>query len=381
VLRSSGLPDHQGQLIADQVRRLIRRAEVLRQIHSDKLFRVQKAHRRTTVLLIVVTTAVSFFGFTGTERLQRQMSGLWSISLDAVNMLYNSLVLATVFVAIVLVVYRLPERAADHHRAIQSLSEFILDCDHLVSLSQSSSTELSDADLTMVTTRYKGLAAALPPISDEDFLASKQRYLTKKAESHAMQPAGTAERSAGATQATTPLEDLLDRSPVHRTVLEAVRDVEAQVGTPVYICGGFIRNLVWDTLHGYVVPTAADDIDVVYISANDDVVADKILAGLRDKLPNVPWTVRNLATIKPKHGTGSYVDLKSALCEFPETASAIAVHVTNTGQIDVIAPFGTGDLFSGVVRATRPDFLPRVLERAAEKSWLTTWPKLQILQA
>jgi hypothetical protein len=374
--------DHQAEVVAEQLRRLVRRAEILRQIHSDKMFRVDTAHRRTTVALVAVTAVVGFFGFTGTERLQRQIAGVWSISLEAVNMLYNTVVLLTVLLAIAIVVYRLPERAAHHHRAIQALSEYKLDIENRLLLSQASPVPLTTGDLDLATERYKGLVAALPPRSDKEFLESKQRYLLKKAKSHSIAvPSVLSVPRADAAPPLRVIETLISSSPLHSAALDAVQDTESQLGIRLYLCGGFVRNLVWDHLHNYAVPTALDDVDVVFIAsaAGADIEA-KARAALADRLPNIPWSARNLSTLRPKHGTGNYADIESALRESPETASAVAVRQTG-GELEMLAPLGTGDLFAGIVRPTHESAWDRVLERARDKRWLETWPRLQLIGA
>ncbi len=39
------------------------------------------------------------------------------------------------------------------------------------------------------------------------------------------------------------------------------------------LAAGFVRNLVWDRLHGYTHPTPLDDIDLVYFDSRDDSAA------------------------------------------------------------------------------------------------------------
>lgn len=368
---------HEGEAVADQITRLTRRAEVLRQIHSDKMFRVDKAHRRSTLALLTATAAVGFVGFTGTDRLQQQVRGLWDISLDAVNMLYNALVLVTLIVAIATVVYRFPERAAQHHRAIQALSEFILDCDSRLLLARSSAAALTERELELVTSRYKGLTSALPPSSDKEFLASKKALRDKEAASHGM-PRVDGQRIAGSACPADEIGRFIASSALHQAAADTVGRVGDETRLALYICGGFVRNLVWDALHGYVVATPPDDIDVVFV-ADDASLEEKVLASLIAELPNLHWSVRNLATIEPKVGTGRYGDVFSALADFPETASAVAVRPIPGSPIEFLAPLGTGDLFGGIIRPTTASYGERVAERVATKEWLVVWPLLQLV--
>lgn len=78
-----------------------------------------------------------------------------------------------------------------------------------------------------------------------------------------------------------------------------------------------------------------------------------------------------------------YESLVDALQQFPRTATAIAVRLAPArDEVELLAPVGLEDLFELRVRPTEhfqrhPD---RYEERLAEKRWLATWPKLQIVQ-
>ena len=63
------------------------------------------------------------------------------------------------------------------------------------------------------------------------------------------------------------------------------------------IAAGFVRNRVWDHLHGIVPARLPVDIDVIYFDAGDvsresETAFERRLDGL---LPGLPWQVRNQA--------------------------------------------------------------------------------------
>src|SRR5438094_4452456 len=63
--------------------------------------------------------------------------------------------------------------------------------------------------------------------------------------------------------------------------------------------GGVIRNVVWDHLHGYARPTPVADVDVAFFDC-DDLSSQReqaIESSLFNRLPNVPWDVKNQAAV------------------------------------------------------------------------------------
>jgi hypothetical protein len=60
-----------------------------------------------------------------------------------------------------------------------------------------------------------------------------------------------------------------------------------------YIAAGFIRNLVWDSLH--TINTPLNDIDVVFFDKTDvdNIVSIKITDQLNKRYPDINWQVKN----------------------------------------------------------------------------------------
>src|SRR5436853_7730680 len=88
-------------------------------------------------------------------------------------------------------------------------------------------------------------------------------------------------------------------------VLEVVRGV----GLPDWWVGaGFVRNKVWDVLHGYRERTTLNDVDVIYFDSG--IVEEKrekeIERRLQVVLPGVPWSVKNQARMALVKGDGAY---------------------------------------------------------------------------
>lgn len=148
-----------------------------------------------------------------------------------------------------------------------------------------------------------------------------------------------------------------------------------------WIGAGFVRNLVWDRLHGYAEATPLNDIDVLYFDPSDRSRASEQLleARLRRAMPREPWSVRNQARMHRRNKDAPYRCACHALSFWAETPTAVAVGLRG-GRLDLIAPFGTADLMGLTVRPT-PRFRHKMAvyrARVAGKDWPALWPNLKV---
>jgi hypothetical protein len=167
----------------------------------------------------------------------------------------------------------------------------------------------------------------------------------------------------------------------HRTVLETVRALDLP---DWWIGAGFVRNAVWDHLHGFSSPTPLDDIDVVWFdpARAEKSIDDSLLTSLRVRQPDLPWSVKNQARMHLRNGDRPYRSSVDAMCHWPETATAIAVTLRRDDALELAAPFGVDDLLAMVLRPTphfRAHRLAAYRERQRAKSWHTRWPRLREL--
>lgn len=112
-----------------------------------------------------------------------------------------------------------------------------------------------------------------------------------------------------------------------------------------WICAGFIRSKIWDTLHGFE-RTALSDIDVIYfdeqnIEAAEEKRLEKVLEDLK---PGVPWSVKNEARMHLRNNLEPYVDTEDAIAKFPETVTALGVRLDDNGKLILTAPHGVEDV-------------------------------------
>src|SRR3989338_8510243 len=157
--------------------------------------------------------------------------------------------------------------------------------------------------------------------------------------------------------------------------------IAEKLDLPDWVIGaGFVRNKVWDYLHGYNksgVDTA--DIDLVYYDPNGNVQKeDERLSEKLKKETSVDWEVVNEFYAHKWNNLPPYKSTEDALSQWPETATGIGVKLEG-GKLKLIAPHGISDLINLVVRPSPkfPDGMERVKERANEKKWTAKWPKLK----
>ena len=162
--------------------------------------------------------------------------------------------------------------------------------------------------------------------------------------------------------------------------LRAVRDL----GLPdCWVAAGFVRNRVWDHLHGHAASPLLDDIDVVWFDgarcdAEDDAALERALRG-RDGV--LDWSVKNQARMHVRNGDAPYASAADAMRYWPETATAVGVRLGAGDAIEVAAPFGLDDLFGLTVRPTRrfaEEKQAVYVARIRAKDWLGRWPRLRI---
>jgi hypothetical protein len=176
------------------------------------------------------------------------------------------------------------------------------------------------------------------------------------------------------------LRAILSSDPLRWRILGLVRGL----GLPdCWVAAGFVRNAVWDHLHGRRVSPSAGDVDVVWFCSERTVASEdrSLEAALRSLNPAIHWSVKNQARMHRRNSDMPYSSSEDAMSHWPETATSVGVRLTERDDLRIAAPFGLDDLFTLVVRPT-PRFAdekrPMFLERVHEKAWLAAWPLLRL---
>lgn len=165
-------------------------------------------------------------------------------------------------------------------------------------------------------------------------------------------------------------------------VLRAVRKLDLP---DWWICAGFVRSKIWDTIHQFSHRTPLTDIDVIYYdSLKISEEQEKLLEGRLKKInPNLPWSVKNQARMHVINNFPMYTSSFDGMAHFPETATALGVMLRHDGSIVLAAPYGIEDAVSLMVKPT-PHFEKieknrQVYEaRVKQKNWQSVWNRLRI---
>lgn len=150
-----------------------------------------------------------------------------------------------------------------------------------------------------------------------------------------------------------------------------------------WIGAGFVRDAVWDSLHGRSPSSPIGDIDVIWFNLDTDADTDRQLeAKLSMMQPELRWSVKNQARMHIRNGDIPYKSTEDAMRWWPETATVVAVRRHDDDRCEIIAPYGLGDLFELVITPT-PAFAVKkykvVKDRMVEKDWLVRYPLLRVL--
>lgn len=146
-----------------------------------------------------------------------------------------------------------------------------------------------------------------------------------------------------------------------------------------WICAGFVRSKVWDTLHGFAERTKLPDVDVIYFDPNqpDEKIEKMYEKELTRMDATIPWSVKNQARMHMVNQLPPYHSSTDGISKFPETATSIGVKLDKIRDLQIIAPYGVEDLIDMNIRPT-PYYKDSQIfqDRLAKKKWSTIWPKV-----
>lgn len=151
-----------------------------------------------------------------------------------------------------------------------------------------------------------------------------------------------------------------------------------------WVCAGFVRSKIWDTLHGFH-KTEIPDVDVIYFDdKNINEEFEKVLEKkLKSLMPHIPWSVKNQARMHIINQLPPFSSSEDAISKFPETATALGVKLDEEDCLVLTAPWGLDDVIHLEVKPT-PYFqqskeLATIYEkRIQKKNWKSIWYKIKI---
>ena len=165
--------------------------------------------------------------------------------------------------------------------------------------------------------------------------------------------------------------------------MEQLRAVRSLALPDWCIAAGFLRNRVWDHLHGITPARAPVDIDVIYFDAADP-EGDReegYEERLAEILPGLPWQVRNQARMHRPKSLPPHRDTADAMRSWLESVTPVGVRLESDDRLTVVAPLGVDELLN---LRCRPTLFGRTRRaeydaRIAAKRWRELWPKVRFL--
>ncbi|MGS0682396.1 nucleotidyltransferase family protein [Shewanella sp. 125m-7] len=160
------------------------------------------------------------------------------------------------------------------------------------------------------------------------------------------------------------------------------------------LAAGFVRNLVWDKVHGLKTPL--NDIDLIYFDTSD-LSPDKDIgleAELKRIAPKYPWSVKNQARMHLRNQHQEYASSLDAMSYWPEKQTAVGVNCQliaksststisiSTGSLSEVSlnlhsPFELACLFDLSLQHNPKTKRALFEQRVTQKRWLETYPKLR----
>ena len=359
--------------MTDRVQKYKHKLVVMRQIMSNKAQRFRRINNAMKVATVIVSSLLTFMGFTGNDKLTKYLNYVIKVSNEQVEIIFNISIFAMFVLVILHLVFRFSEREAEASRAIVSLTHLKNSIDDLLHRSEHG-YHITEVDASTVAQKYEMLIEVMPSNTDSEYTRALKKVPSKQLSKLHLQL--TAYDLFDAKKQEDILRAIVLKSDHIMQLLETIRNIDNRL----YLGGGVVRNAVWDYLHGYSSATASDDVDIIYFDPETIEKAQdvKIESKLRGVAPNVRWSVKNQARMHTVNEEPAYTSLEDAISKWPETATAMVIRKSHGGALEVIAPCGLDDLFRLVVRPT-PHFnskLERYSARLEKKKWEENWPKL-----
>ncbi|WED25344.1 nucleotidyltransferase family protein [Vibrio sp. DW001] len=175
----------------------------------------------------------------------------------------------------------------------------------------------------------------------------------------------------------TQITELLEKDAVRLQALNCVQSLQLP---DCYVAAGFIRNMVWDFVHGYRFSTPLNDVDVIYFDNNESSnnIHEQYEQQLSELMPDLNWQVRNQAKMHVRNGDKPYKSALDAMGYWVEKETSVAARILDDRQIECISVFGFESLFQ--LKLTHNPKRDRATfeQRVSSKGWLIQWPKLTV---
>lgn len=179
----------------------------------------------------------------------------------------------------------------------------------------------------------------------------------------------------------TCLETIIRSDPDLMGLLDYLREM----ALPQWrLVSGCLYQTVWNVLTRRPRGTGIQDYDVIYFDAAD-LSWEAEDAVIRRATSTLPLQIRNQARVHlwyERHFGVPYAPLRCAdksLTRYPATVQAIGARLESDGRLDIIAPFGSHDVFAMVMRPN-PAFDHRPSFEAKAARARSIWPEVSVAE-
>nr|WP_283165267.1 nucleotidyltransferase family protein [Shewanella litorisediminis] len=143
------------------------------------------------------------------------------------------------------------------------------------------------------------------------------------------------------------------------------------------LAAGFVRQRVWDCLHGIETSQLAD-VDLIYWGTGERALEALLTEALGKRLTGIPWEVKDQRRMHLRHGDAPYQGLVDAMAAWPEQETAVGVRLTHNDELHIESAWGLDSLFALKLTPSPRRPLDVFLQRIGSKGWLERYPKLQL---
>ena len=145
----------------------------------------------------------------------------------------------------------------------------------------------------------------------------------------------------------------------------------------MWLAGGAVRNTVWLELYGTDCHLGIKDFDIAFFDKDSGREREaEMKAFLSSHLPGWEFDVKNQASFAVwRKGRFPFESTADGISSWLLTTAAVGVALNKNDELDILSPYGLGDLFNGIVRPTprqadNPDAETKKLELLAKCSRL-----------
>ncbi|MGG1634177.1 nucleotidyltransferase family protein [Paenibacillus sp. NRS-1760] len=179
-------------------------------------------------------------------------------------------------------------------------------------------------------------------------------------------------------------EDIIQLVYRDEWMMNILREVSTLQLPDWWVCAGFVRSKIWDTLHGFTERTPLADVDVVYFDPSnlDEKIEKQLENTLNQMNPHVPWSVKNQARMHVINNNPPYSSSTDAISKFPETVTALGLKIDQHDKLVLTAPCGIEDVLEMIVRPSPfyleyEDRIAIYEKRLEQKRFQERWPKVR----